>query len=248
MAGSHLCGYPQKNDLVICGPSAGAARAGGIDARRAGVYEATRIRRSAGTGSPPRVAADDGPPPRSSSRAATAAPTRRTGRRHVGVSRALQLIRLANDGRSVPRRRAWWSRGGTSRRRRPARPFKLSWRGRARASNHHHRKRRRPTASGCKTLAKATSQLSSTSSHQRLAPQRVQSLEKVDIYAHRRARERYRGTMLIAALLLQFCSASSVPPIVLHNQKIFLGSYDILGPFACGMDEVEGFHSTTRPR
>ena len=47
--------------------------------------------------------------------------------------------------------------------------------------------------------------------------------------------------MLIAALLLQLCSASSVPPIVLHNQKIFLGSYDILGPFACGMDEVEGF-------
>ena len=47
--------------------------------------------------------------------------------------------------------------------------------------------------------------------------------------------------MLIAALLLQFCSASSVPPIVLHNQRIFLGSYDILGPFACGMDEVEGF-------
>ena len=47
--------------------------------------------------------------------------------------------------------------------------------------------------------------------------------------------------MLIAALLLQLCSASSVPPIVLHNQKIFLGSYDILGPFVCGMDEVEGF-------
>ena len=47
--------------------------------------------------------------------------------------------------------------------------------------------------------------------------------------------------MLIAALLLQLCSASSVPPIVLHNQRIFLGSYDILGPFACGMDEVEGF-------
>ena len=42
-------------------------------------------------------------------------------------------------------------------------------------------------------------------------------------------------------LLLQLCSVSSVPPIVLHNQKIFLGSYDILGPFACGMDEVEGF-------
>ena len=54
-------------------------------------------------------------------------------------------------------------------------------------------------------------------------------------------RERYRGTMLIAAFLLLCCSASSVPPIVLHNQKIFLGSYDILGPFACGRDEVEGF-------
>ena len=53
------------------------------------------------------------------------------------------------------------------------------------------------------------------------------------------ARERYRGT--IAALSLQYCSASSVPPIVLHNQRIFLGSYDVLGPFACGRDEVEGF-------
>ena len=65
----------------------------------------------------------------------------------------------------------------------------------------------------------------------------VQGLEKV-ASMRTAARERYRGT--IAALLLHFCSASSVPPIVLHNQKIFLGSYDILGPFACGTDEVEG--------
>ena len=48
--------------------------------------------------------------------------------------------------------------------------------------------------------------------------------------------------MLRAAVLLATCTSSiAVEPIVLHNQKIFLGSYDILGPFACGMDEVEGF-------
>ena len=50
--------------------------------------------------------------------------------------------------------------------------------------------------------------------------------------------------MLRVAAVLCCISTSSLPipsPIVLHNQKIFLGSYDILGPFACGMDEVEGF-------
>ena len=48
---------------------------------------------------------------------------------------------------------------------------------------------------------------------------------------------------MLRVAVLCCISTSSLPipsPIVLHNKPIFLGSYDILGPFVCGKDEVEG--------
>jgi len=51
--------------------------------------------------------------------------------------------------------------------------------------------------------------------------------------------------MLRAAFLLLQCIITSplpIPsPVVLHNKKINVGSYFVLGPFACVKDEVEGF-------
>ena len=52
--------------------------------------------------------------------------------------------------------------------------------------------------------------------------------------------------MLRTSILLLQCisTSASLPipsPVVLHTKKINVGSYFVLGPFACGKDEVEGF-------